>query len=69
MCLKAMDSLELNRLSNTYLYSNSLTKEQKHLFSKLRSSIEHLIDIYIIEDKYSEERAKELLLDNLKKYL
>ena len=69
MCLKDMDSLELSRLSNTYLYDNSLTKEQKHLFSKLRSSIERLIDIYIIEDGYSEERAKGLVLDNLKKYL
>lgn len=69
MCLKDMDLLELNPLSNAYLYSNYLTKEQKHLFSKLRSLIECLIDIYIIEDGYSEERAKGLVLNNLKKYL
>lgn len=47
-------------MNKSYLYNNKLTKTQKYLFSEMNAIIEKMVDSYIIEECYSEEKAKEL---------
>ena len=47
-------------MNKSYLYNNKLTKTQKYLFSEMNAIIEKMVDSYIIEEGYSEEKAKEL---------
>lgn len=47
-------------MNKAYLYNDKLTREQKYLFSEMNAIIEKMVDSYIIEEGYSEEKAKEL---------
>lgn len=47
-------------MNKSYLHNNKLTKTQKYLFSEMNAIIEKMVDSYIIEEGYSEEKAKEL---------